>query len=144
MIKENTLSEKDALESLDILKVFTNTTRVFNNYINDLKQFKKEAKEDSVKNIIDDIINEYNQMNSNSEVVFGNMVETIKKMTSDFAKETTGINNLLEAETVIGKLTGLFSSLSTIPQKAFRVFSRILSDAQIKRDDNRYQFRAIF
>jgi hypothetical protein len=135
LISDKKLTEKDALESLEILSVFTNTTTVFNKYMNQLKKFKKESKNKNVIETIDEIINDYNQMNSTADVVLSDMKQAIKNMVSDFAKEKTGITNLLEGETVIGQMTGLFSSLSTIPQKSFRVFSRILSDAQIKRDN---------
>jgi hypothetical protein len=135
LIKDKKLTEKDALESLEILSVFTNTTRVFNTYMNQLKAFKKESKDKNVIETIDEIINDYNQMNSTADVVLSDMQQAIKNMAIEFAKEKTGITNLLEGETVIGQMSGLFSSLSTIDKKSFRVFSRILSDAQIKRDN---------
>lgn len=135
LINDKKLTEKDALESLEILSVFTNTTRVFNIYMNQLKKYKKETKNQAEIDVIDEIINDYNQMNSTADVVLSDMQEAIKNMVVDFAKEKTGITNLLEGETVVGQITGIFSSLSTIPQKSFRVFSRILSDAQIKRDN---------
>ena len=135
LIKDKKLTEKDALESLEILSVFTNTTRVFNTYMNELEKYKKESDDPNVIAGINEIINDYNQMNSTADVVLSEMEEVIKSMVVAFAKEKTGITNLLEGETVIGQMTGLFSSLSTIPQKSFKVFSRILSDAQIKRDN---------
>ena len=135
LIKDKKLTEKDALESLEILSVFTNTTRVFNTYMNQLKTFKKESKDQNVIKTIDEIINDYNQMNSTADVVLSDMQQAIKNMAIEFAKEKTGITNLLEGETVIGQASGLFSALSTIDKKSFRVFSRILSDAQIKRDN---------
>ena len=135
LIKDKKLTEKDALESLEILSVFTNTTRVFNTYMNQLKTFKKESKDENVIKIIDEIINDYNQMNSTADVVLSDMQQAIKNMAIEFAKEKTGITNFLEGETVIGQMSGLFSALSTIDKKSFRVFSRILSDAQIKRDN---------
>jgi hypothetical protein len=135
LIKDKKLTEKDALESLEILSVFTNTTRVFNTYMNQLKAFKKESKDKNVIETIDEIINDYNQMNSTADVVLSDMQQAIKNMAIEFAKEKTGITNLLEGETVIGQMSGLFSALSTIDKKSFKVFSRILSDAQIKRDN---------
>ena len=135
LIESNNLTEKDALESLEILQVFTNTTRVFNNYMNELKKIKKETKEEYVKEVVDEIINDYNQMNTSADIVLSDMQNAIKNIAFKFSQEKTGIVNLLDAETEISKLTGMFSSLSTIPQKAFRVFSRILGDAQNKRDN---------
>ena len=141
MIKDETLTEKDALESLEILRVFTNTTNIFNNYMNELKKLKKETKEQELKDAIDELINDYNQMNSSADIVLESMHEAIKNIAVKFSKEKANIDNLLDAETEISKLTGMFSSLSTIPQKAFRVFSRILGDSQNKRDN---QFKKDF
>ena len=135
MLSSNTLLPKDAIESLEILEVFTNTTRVFDMYMNELKKIKKESKDKTVIEFIDEIINDYNEMNSNADVVLGQMQEAIKNLASKFAQEKTGITDLLNPETNIDQLSGWFNSLSSIKQKSFRVLSRMLGDAQNKRDN---------
>jgi hypothetical protein len=135
MLSSNTLIPKDANESLEILEVFTNTTRVFDMYMNELKKIKKESKDKTVIEFIDEIINDYNEMNSNADVVLGQMQEAIKNLASKFAQEKTGITDLLNPETNIDQLSGWFNSLSSIKQKSFRVLSRMLGDAQNKRDN---------
>lgn len=135
MISDNAILPKDALESLEILKLFSNTTNVFNLYMNKLKKIKKDTNDKNVINAVDQIINDYNQMNSTADVVLNDMQNAIKEMASKFAQQKTGITDLLEPETDIDTLSATFNSLSTIDKKAFRVFSRMLGDAQNKRDN---------
>ena len=135
MISDNSILPKDALESLEILELFTNTTNVFNLYMNKLERVKKESNDKNVKDAIDEIINNYNKMNSTADIVLNDMKDAVRQIASDFAKQKTGITDLLEAETDIDSASSLFSSLSTIDKKSFKVFSRMLGDAQNKRDN---------
>jgi hypothetical protein len=133
-LNENTLTEKDALESLDILKVFSGTTYYFKNYMGQLRAALNAEQDPNVKQIYQDIINNYNSLNSNAEITVKEMEKAILEIGKKVAEEKGGIQNLMMSEKKIGSAAGFFDALSQIPQRAFKAFYRILSDAQNKRD----------
>lgn len=133
-LNDNTLSEKDALESLDILKVFAGTTYFFKNYMGQLRAAMNAEQDPNVKQIYQDIINNYNSLNSNAEITVKEMEKAILEIGKKVAEEKAGIQNLMASEKKVGATVGLFDALSQIQQRAFRAFYRILSDAQNKRD----------
>lgn len=134
MLKNNTLSQRDALESLDILKIFSGTTFYFKNYMTELRKAMNEEKNPAMKQVYQDILNRYNSLNSNAEITVKEMERAIMQLGQKMAEDKAGIQNLLNAETKVGPIAGLFNSLSQIPQRAFKAFYKILRDAQAKRD----------
>jgi len=134
MLKNNTLSERDALESLDILKIFSGTTFYFKNYMTELRKAMNEEKNSAMKQVYQDILNRYNSLNSNAEITVKEMKRAIMQLGQKMAEDKAGIQNLLNAETKVGPIAGLFDSLSQISQRAFKAFYRILRDSQAKRD----------
>ncbi len=134
MLKNNTLSERDALESLDILKIFSGTTFYFKNYMTELRKAMNEEQNPAMKQVYQDILNRYNSLNSNAEITVKEMERAIMQLGKKIAEDKAGVQNLLNAETKIGPIAGLFESLSQIPQRAFKAFYKILRDAQAKRD----------
>ena len=133
-ISEGTLSEKDALESLDILKVFSGTTYFFENYMTQLRSAMNAEQDPQIKQMYQDIINNYNSLNSNAEITVKKMEKAILEVGKKIAEGKAGVTNLTDSEKPIGRLQGMFDSLSQLPQRAFKAFYRILSDAQNKRD----------
>lgn len=133
-IDEGTLTEKDALESLDILKIFADTTDSFRNYMKMLRDALNQEQDPRVKALYEKIINDYNSLNSNANLIAKDMERAIKKLGEKVAYEKGGIKNLLLSEMKVKNISGLFDALSQIPQRAFKAFYRILSNAQNKRD----------
>jgi hypothetical protein len=133
-IDEGTLTEKDALESLDILKMFADTTDSFRNYMQDIRNALAQEQNPFVRSVYEKIIADYNSLNSNANLVAKDMERAIKKLGENIAKDKAGIKDLLNAELKVGNLAGMFNALSQIPQRAFKAFYRILSNAQGKRD----------
>lgn len=134
-INEGTLTEKDALESLDILKVFAGTTYFFKNYMSQLRAAMTAEQDTNMKQVYQDVINNYNSLNSNAEITVKEMESAILEIGKKIAEEKAGIKNLMASEAKIGTTQGWFDSLSQLPQRAFKAFYRILSDAQNKRDN---------
>lgn len=134
-IDNNTLTEKDALESLDILAIFADTTDSFRNYMKLVREAIASEQDPQVKAIYEKIITDYNSLNSNANLVAKDMERAVKKLGEKIAEEKAGIKNLLASEMKVGSAAGLFNALSQIPQRAFKAFYRILSNAQNKRDN---------
>lgn len=133
-IDEGTLTEKDALESLDILSMFADTTDSFRNYMQDIRAAMAQEQNPYFKSLYEKIISDYNSLNSNANLVAKDMQRAIKKLGEQIAYEKGGIQNLLKSELKVGNMAGMFNALSQIPQRAFKAFYRILSNAQGKRD----------
>ena len=134
LINSNTLTPKDALESLAILGVFSNTTYNFEKYMLDLKAQMKNAATDAEKAAIQKIIDDYNSMNSNVNSILGKLEIEVNNIANQFATTEAGITNILAEEKEIKGATALFTQLSDLPTRAAQVFSRVLSRAQNKRD----------
>ena len=134
LINTNTLSPKDALESLAILGVFSNTTYNFEKYMLDLKAQIKNSTNEAEKQAIQKVIDDYNSMNSNVNSILGKLEIEVNKIANEFATAEAGITNILSEEKEIKGATALFTQLSDLPTRAAQVFSRVLSRAQNKRD----------
>ena len=134
LIKNNELTIKDAMESLDILKVFTGTTFFFKNYMSELRKAQNEAPEQWMKDQYQNIINSYNSLNSNADIAVKEMEIAIEQLGKQLAYSESGITDLMTAEKKIGTLSQLFNSISQFSNRTFRVVYRLISDAQGKRD----------
>ncbi len=98
LINSNTLTPKDALESLAILGVFSNTTYNFEKYMLDLKAQMKNATTDAEKAAIQKVIDDYNSMNSNVNSILGKLEIEVNNIANQFATTEAGITNILAEE----------------------------------------------
>jgi hypothetical protein len=135
MLADDSLTQKDAVESLESLKIFSNTAGYFRLYIGKVRKAMNEATDPARKEIFENVINDYNSMNSKVAALVLDMEDAIKQLGEKYVQEETGIEGILDAEKAVGSLAGWFNSLSMITQKSFKAFSRILSHAQNKRDN---------
>lgn len=133
MLKNKTLGGRELQDAIKILEVFSESGIL----LYDLKeQYEKSAKKSKKKGAM----SEYEELNNN----FLSMTEQVTKLISDlelYRKNTVnqlakknGILNLLDAEAPVNFYRGLFSALSNIPQKSFRLFSKLLRVSQNNRD----------
>jgi predicted kinase len=131
-LNSKTLTGKEIPEAINILNVFTksdnSTFDVRQQLLNSID--KEDATALAEYKIIDDKLR---LMTSNvAKLVYD--IEVYRKEIAKELGEKNGITNLLNAEKKVSTLSGLFTSLSNISQKSFRLFSALLRRAQGIRD----------
>lgn len=133
MLENKTFTGRDTQEAIKILEVFGQSGVLSydlrDQYYTVVKQ-KGDPKE----------IAAFEKINEKFIVMTSKvtkLIDTIKKYRDEqtsLLAESNGIFNYLNPEAPVGTLRGWLTSLSNIPQKAFRIFSKILRFAQNKRD----------
>ena len=132
MMASNTLKGKDIFEAISILKVFGNSGVM-------LYELREEMFENMDKSD-PKAVAAFESMNKRFLVMsskIGKLISDIEEYRGIQAQELgekRGIMKLLDPEKAVGTIKGLFSSLSNITQKSFRVFSNLLRMAQNVRD----------
>jgi predicted kinase len=131
-LNSKTLSGKEIPDALNILRVFSSTDTTFY----DIRQevLKNIDKEDTKA------MEEFREVDERLRFMTSRVaklitdIEEYRKQAAQELGEKNGIENLLKAEKKVGTLSGLFTSLSNISQKSFRLFSALLRRAQGVRD----------
>lgn len=131
-LNSKTLTGKEIPDALNILRVFSSTDTTFY----DIRQevLKNIDKEDTAA------LEEFRQVDEKLRFMTSRVsklitdIEEYRKQVAEELGEKNGITNLLKAEKKVGTLSGLFTSLSNISQKSFRLFSALLRRAQGLRD----------
>jgi hypothetical protein len=132
MLTSNTLKGKDIFEAISILKVFGDSGVM-------LYELREEMFENMDKTD-PKAVAAFESMNKRFLVMsskIGKLISDIEEYRGIQAQELgekRGIMKLLDPEKAVGTIKGLFSSLSNITQKSFRVFSGLLRMAQNVRD----------
>ena len=133
MLENKTLTGKDTQEAIKILEVFGKSNVLLYDLRDQYYTVVKEKGNAKEMAAFKEVNEKFLQMTSKVT----KLVDTIKnyrdEQTSKLA-ESNGIFNYLNSETAVGTLRGWLTSLSNIPQKAFRIFSKILRIAQNRRD----------
>ena len=131
-LNNNTLTGKEIPDALNILRVFSSTDTTFydirQEVLNNIDKEDTEALEEFKK--VDDKLR---YMTSRVSKLITDIEEYRNKLAEGLA-EKNGIVGLLKAEKKVGTLSGLFTSLSNISQRSFRLFSSLLRRAQGIRD----------
>lgn len=131
-LNSKTLTGKEIPDALNILRVFSSTDTTFY----DIRQevLKNIDKEDTAA------LEEFRQVDEKLRFMTSRVaklitdIEEYRKQVAEELGEKNGIEGLLKAEKKVGTLSGLFTSLSNISQKSFRLFSALLRRAQGIRD----------
>lgn len=134
-LKEGTLTGKEILEARDILEVFSTSGLTLFELRDELEEAVRESGDEKALKKFNDLNRRLEKMNGK----VGKLIKDINKYRDEQTvtlAEKNGITNLMDAESPVGFLRGLFSALSNIPQKSFRLFSRLLRSAQNQRDNN--------
>ena len=133
MIGNNTLKGKDIQEALRILQVFQDSGVMLYDLREQYAEVLKEKKDDKA-------LAEYEAVNKKFQAMTSKVSKLIKDIekyrdiqTEDLGKQN-GIVNVMQAEAPVNIARGTFSSLSNIPQKMFKLFSKLLRRVQNIRD----------
>jgi hypothetical protein len=132
-LNSKTLTGKDIQEALTILEVFGDSGVMLSEYREEIRQSMDEEKDkEAIKKFE---ATDRRLILMSSKVT--NLISNIKKYRDEQSEqlaERNGIMKLLDPEKKVGAIKSLFSSLSNITQKSFRVFSKLLRVAQNQRD----------
>lgn len=133
MLDSKTLGGKELQDAIKILQVFSESGVLLydlrEQYFNVAQNSKKKG-----------AVAEYEELNKKFLTMTSRVtklisdLETYRKEQTDGLAKRNGIFNILDAEAPLNIYRGLFSALSNIPQKSFRLFSKILRTAQNTRD----------
>jgi hypothetical protein len=133
MLSDKTLSGKELQDAIKILEVFSDSGVL----LYDLRQQYFDAAQNSKRK---GAKAEFEKMNT----MFSTMTSRVDKLIKDIESyrreeidnlaKKNGIFNLLDPEAPLNMYRGLFSALSNIPQKSFRLFSKLLRVVQNNRD----------
>jgi hypothetical protein len=133
MLDNKTLSGKELQDAIKILQVFSESGVLLydlrEQYFNVAQNSKKKG-----------AIAEYEDLNKRFLTMTSRVTKLIadldiyrKEQVDNLAKKN-GIFNILDAEAPLSTYRGLLSALSNIPQRSFRLFSKILRVVQNNRD----------
>jgi hypothetical protein len=132
-IENNTLTGKDIVEGIKILEVFSDSGVMLYDLMQEYANEAEESEDKKAKSEYAKLNRQFLQMTSRVSGLIMQMKEYQKEQAIKLGEER-GILNVLDAESPVGTLPGLFQALSNIKQKSFRIFSKILRKAQGVRD----------
>lgn len=133
-IEKNTLTGKDIQEGIKILEVFSDSGVMLYELMEQYAANVEKSDDKKAKSEYNKINRQFLQMTSKVSNLIMQMKEYQKEQAIQLAEEK-GITSLLDPESPVGTVQGLFQALSNIKQKGFRVFSNLLRRAQGIRDN---------
>lgn len=132
-LKNGDLSGKDIIDAEKVLAVFNESGTFLYEMMSELQKTSKESGDPQSIAAYNEVKDKFLSMTANT----GKLIRDIQKYRDQSASnlaEKEGIFNLLNPEKAIGVWNGLFSSLSKISHKSFRLLSTKLREVQNKRD----------
>ena len=133
MIGNNTLAGKDIQEALRILQVFQDSGVMLYDLREQYAEVLKQKKDDKALAAYEAVNKKFQSMTSKVSKLIKDIEKYRDIQTEDLGKKN-GIVNVMQAEAPVNRARGTFSSLSNIPQKMFKLFSKLLRRVQNIRD----------
>lgn len=133
MMNNKTLTGKELSDAIKILQVFSQSGVLLSDLLSQMREVIKDTKKKTTIAAFEEMYNDFLTMTAQTTKLVSDL-EGYRKEIVDNAAKKNGIFNILNPEAPVNIYRGLFSSLSNIPQRSFRFFSKILRAAQGERD----------
>jgi hypothetical protein len=133
MLANNTLGGKDMLEAIRILDVFSKSSTMLYDIRDQYLNVLKDKNDEKQLRAFEETNKKFLLMTSRVSKLIKD-IEVYRDNQAKALGDRNGIFNFLNPEAKVGTINGIFASLSKIPQKAFKIFSKILRVAQNRRD----------
>ena len=133
MLNDKTLSGKELQDAIKILEVFSESGVLLYDLRQQYYEVAQNSKKKGAKAEFEKMNTMFSTMTSRVDKLIKDIEAYRREETDNLAKKN-GIFNLLDAEAPLNMYRGLFSALSNIPQKSFRLFSKLLRVVQNNRD----------
>jgi hypothetical protein len=133
MLDNKTLSGKEIQDAIKILEVFSDSGVLLYDLRQQYFDVAQNSKKKGAKAEYENMNKKFLTMTSRVDKLIKDIEYYRKEQVENLAKKN-GIFNILDAEAPLNVYRGLFSALSNISQKSFRLFSKLLRVAQNNRD----------
>jgi hypothetical protein len=133
MLDSKTLKGKELQDAVKILEVFSESGVLLYNLRQQYADSAKKSKKKGAVAEYEELDKRFLSMTSKVSKLISDLEVYNEEQVDQLAKKN-GISNVLDEEAPVSFYRGLFSALSNIPQKSFRLFSKLLRVSQNNRD----------
>lgn len=127
------MTSSDAINALDTLKVFSSTSGIINSIITDYMTEVRKQNNPDLEVELEGLANLYKQMTADAAAAMERVEEEVNEIAKGIALRM-GIIDFDKAEKGVGRLEGLFNSLSQLDTRALKTFYGMVRGVQNTRD----------